>query len=109
MEKSSNHLCELLSPCCLDKISKSVVSEILKVFINILFLSMIIEIISLIFFSIIKYFYPSLCDKTENNEVILNNNKPQSSPNNVSEKSGKSKLSYLFEKSNDIIGYNFNF
>lgn len=112
MEKSSNHLCELLSPCCLELISKSVVLEILRVFISILFFSILIEIVSLMIFSVITYFYPSLCDKGENNEIILNNNEPQSSSNNVSEKSGnltKSKLSYLFEKSNDIIGYNFNF
>lgn len=97
MDKSSNHLCELLSPCCLDKISKSVVSEILKVFINILFLSMIIEIISLIFFSIIKYFYPSSC-----NRELEEGNLEQ--PKEV-----VNKMSAIFKSSEVLPSYNFNF
>ena len=67
METSSNHLCELLKPCCLQKISKSVVAEILVTFINILFFSIVIESIAIIIFSIIKYFYPSfgVCETEE--------------------------------------------
>ncbi len=102
MEKSSNHLCELLSPCCLDKISKSVVIEILKVFINILFLSMIIEFVSLFIFSIINYFYPSITCREIGEENI-----PQAKE--VLNKPEKSVLSGLFKTSDMLPSYNFNF
>jgi hypothetical protein len=113
METASNHLCELLKPCCLEKISKSVVSEILIMIINIMFFSIVIESIAIIIFSIIKYFYPSfgVCETEETctiptqntNEVPNQNVLPKSST------SSKSKISDIFSKSNIITSYDFNF
>lgn len=107
MEKSSNHLCELLSPCCLELISKSVVTEILKVFISILFFSIIIEIISSILFSIIVYFYPSLCNKET--EIVLP--LQESNENNIKENSSKKSnvINSLFSNIQTIPSYNFDF
>ena len=104
MEKSSNHLCELLSPCCLELISKSVVLEVLKVFISILFFSIMIEIISSILFSIIVYFYPSLCNRDLSPLPL------QEETNNVSEIKQKSNhVKDLFKSSTFLPSYNFDF
>jgi hypothetical protein len=112
MEISSNHLCELLQPCCLQKISKSVVSEILITFINILFFSIVIESIAIIIFSIIKYFYPSFgsCD-VEETSVLPTQNTNEVPKQNVSKSSSvpKSKISNIFAKSATIPTYDFNF
>jgi hypothetical protein len=113
METSANHLCELLKPCCLEKISKSVVSEILVMIINILFFSIVIESITIIIFSIIKYFYPSVgACTTEENCSILTQNTNEIPKQNVlpkSSTSSKSKISDIFSKSNTITSYDFNF
>jgi len=106
MEKSSNHLCELLSPCCLELISKSVVLEILRVFINIIFFSILIEIVSLIIFSVITYFYPSLCNKEL--EEIQNTTK-QNVKISKSSTLPKSKISDIFTTSTVISNYDFKF
>jgi hypothetical protein len=104
MEKSSNHLCELLSPCCLELISKSVVLEILRVFISILFFSILIEIVSLMIFSIITYFYPSLCDKEEKDLSL------KEESNRVPEIKQKSNpVKDLFKSSTLLPSYNFDF
>jgi hypothetical protein len=98
MIKSSDHLCELLSPCCLELISKSVVMEILRVFISILFFSIMIEIVSLMIFSVITYFYPSLHNKElEENVIPVKENTSSKSVNN------------LFKNNEILPSYNFNF
>jgi hypothetical protein len=113
METSSNHLCELLQPCCLQKISKSVVAEILIMIINVMFFSIVIETIALVIFGIIKYFYPSFgtCDIEETCTIPIQNANEVPKPSNVSKSSvaPKSKISDIFATSATISNYDFNF
>ena len=112
METASNHLCELLKPCCLEKISKSVISEILIMIINIMFFSILIETITIIIFSIIKYFYPSFGVREEDTTCHIPNHEQKETTIPVPVKSGnlpKSQLSDLFKKSDIFSDYNFHF
>jgi hypothetical protein len=102
MESSKQHLCELLQPCCLEKISKSVLIEIVAFVINVLFFSLILEFISMIVYSILLYFYPPIKSEecsTKEFKQGYENNKPVK----------VSKTSELFAKSLETPVYNFNF
>ena len=102
METEKQHLCNLLQPCCLEKISKSVLIEIVAFAINVLFLSLILEFISMIVYTILLYFFPG----TKNQEETISvENKVVSS--SISTK--PSKTSGLFTKSLETPVYNFNF
>jgi hypothetical protein len=102
METEKEHLCNLLQPCCLEKISKSVLVEIVTFVINVLFFSLILEFISMIIYSILIYFFPSTKNQEETTFV---ENKVVSS----STVSKPSKTSGLFAKSLETPVYNFNF
>jgi hypothetical protein len=102
METEKQHLCNLLQPCCLEKISKSVLVEIVAFVINVLFFSLILEFISMIIYSILLYFFPS----TKNQEETIS----AENKNVLSSISSKpSKTSELFAKSLETPVYNFNF
>ena len=102
MESTKQHLCDLLQPCCLEKISKSVLVEIVAFIINVLFFSLILEFISMIVYSILLYFYPTIKSEectTKEFKQGYENNKPVK----------VSKTSELFVKSLETPVYNFNF
>lgn len=107
MDNSSNHLCELLSPCCLEKISKSVTTEILKVVINIIFFSIMIEITSLLIFGIIKYFYPSFGVNEEESLLPRETLPSKETPRGILSK--PKGISSLFKSSETLPSYNFSF
>ena len=101
MEKQ--HLCNLLQPCCLEKISKSVLVEIVAFVINVLFFSLILEFISMIVYSILVYFFPG----SKNEEECVTKEFKQGYENNKPIK--VSKTSELFAKSLETPVYDFNF
>lgn len=98
METEKQHLCNLLQPCCLEKISKSVLVEIVAFVINVLFFSLILEFISMIVYSILIYFFPS----SKNQETAPTEDR-------TSKQVTSSKTSELFTKSLETPVYNFNF
>ena len=102
METPNDHLCGLLQPCCLQKISKSVVAEILTILIAISFFSILIEIIAELMFSLYMHFF---CPKQ-----LETSKSPNSKEIEVSKSLKPSNsISNLFKKSDVISDYNFNF
>lgn len=91
MEPETQHLCNLLQPCCLQKISTSVVLEIIIAFIRIMFYMIILEVLSLFFYSIISYYFPPKDHCEENKDIPI------------------SKTSELFKSSVSVLNYDFKF
>jgi len=55
--KTPVHLCEIIDTCCLNKISRAVVAEILKFILVFLFLSILLEIGELILITLYRSFF----------------------------------------------------
>jgi len=100
--KSPVHLCEIIDTCCLNKISRSVVTEILKFILVFIFMSILIEIVELILITLYRLFYCQ--DNTTNAETPSN-----ILPNVTNESNTKTKS--LFQSSVNLNpqSYEFNF
>jgi hypothetical protein len=95
--KSPVHLCQIIDTCCLNKISRAVLSEILKFVIFFILFSVLLELGELI----IMTFYRSFCGQ----EVDPNSNNPVP----VVVNDVKSKTKSLFGETLNLNPQNYDF
>ena len=96
--KSPVHLCEIIDTCCLNKISRSVVTEILKFILVFIFMSILIEIVELILITLYRLFY------------CQDNSPDTETPSNITKESNTKTKSLFGDKFNlNPQSYEFNF
>ena len=119
--KSPVHLCDIIDTCCLNKISRAVLTEILKFVIFFILFSILLEFVELVLILLYRTFFCG--EETQTNEINhssrttnippnlsqSNQNANQTVKQNASQTVSQSKTKALFGSSVNLPSYEFNF